>query len=161
MPMPRSFWIDGSATFTTVLSSMIMNSPTATATSVHHFRFSGVKSRARMTERLEQPLRPTWYGYPVRFARVRLHLEADRGRRREREPDQARAPLRCGALHGSPPHLYRRTRALLARCDRGPRARVLRALGTGRGHLSRQRVGHLVHGRQAESRLELRAQVGC
>src|SRR6266571_4080307 len=64
MPMPRSFWIDGSATFTTVLSSMIMNSPTATATSVHHFRFSGVKSRARMTERLEQPLRPTWYGYP-------------------------------------------------------------------------------------------------
>src|SRR6266496_2756135 len=64
IPMPRSFWIDGSATFTTVLSSMIMNSPTATATSVHHFRFSGVKSRARTTERLKQPLRPTWYGYP-------------------------------------------------------------------------------------------------
>src|SRR3989449_877839 len=64
MPMPRSFWIDGSATFTTVLSSMIMNSPTATATSVHHFRFSGVNSRARMTERLKQPLRPTCYGYP-------------------------------------------------------------------------------------------------
>ncbi len=41
-----------------------MNSPTATATSVHHFRFSGVKSRARTTERLKQPLRPTWYGYP-------------------------------------------------------------------------------------------------
>src|SRR2546422_878032 len=64
MPMPRSFWIDGSATFTTVLSSMIMNSPTATATSVHHFRFSGVNSRARMAERLKQPLRPTSYGYP-------------------------------------------------------------------------------------------------
>ena len=32
--------IDGSATFTTVLSSMIMNSPTETAASVHHFLFS-------------------------------------------------------------------------------------------------------------------------
>ena len=39
-PTPRSRWIDGTATFTTVLSSMIMNSPTATAPSVHHFRFS-------------------------------------------------------------------------------------------------------------------------
>ena len=47
--MPRSCWIDGSATFTTVLSSMIMNSPTATATSVHHLRFSGVNSRARIS----------------------------------------------------------------------------------------------------------------
>ena len=47
--MPKSSRIDGSATFTTVLSSMIMNSPTATATSVHHFLFSGVKRRARTT----------------------------------------------------------------------------------------------------------------
>src|SRR5262245_33141506 len=46
--MPRSFWIDGSATFTTVLSSMIMKRPTATATSVHHLRFSGAKSRVFM-----------------------------------------------------------------------------------------------------------------
>ena len=46
MPMPRSRWIDGRATFTTVLSSMIMKRPTATAASVHHFRFSGVKRRA-------------------------------------------------------------------------------------------------------------------
>ena len=37
--------IDGSATFTTVLSSMIMNSPTDTAASVHHFLFSGVTKR--------------------------------------------------------------------------------------------------------------------
>src|SRR4051812_28932286 len=34
--------IDGSATLTTVLSSMITNSPTDTAPSVHHFLFSGV-----------------------------------------------------------------------------------------------------------------------
>src|SRR5947207_3415800 len=38
--------IDGSATFTTVLSSMIMKSPNETAASVHHLRFSGVKRRA-------------------------------------------------------------------------------------------------------------------
>src|SRR3954470_1687605 len=35
---PRSFWIDGSATFTTVLSSMIMNSAKHMAASVHHLR---------------------------------------------------------------------------------------------------------------------------
>src|SRR3989454_6501573 len=64
MPMPRSCWIDGSATFTTVLSSMIMNRPTATATSVHHLRFSGVNSRARIPARLEHPPLPTSYGYP-------------------------------------------------------------------------------------------------
>jgi hypothetical protein len=33
----------GSATFTIVLSSMIMKSPNATAPSVHHLRFSGAK----------------------------------------------------------------------------------------------------------------------
>ena len=38
--------IDGSATFTTVLSSMIMKRPTETAASVHHFLFSGVTRRA-------------------------------------------------------------------------------------------------------------------
>ena len=41
--------IDGSATFTTVLSSMIMNSPTDTAASVHHFLFSGVTKRSHPT----------------------------------------------------------------------------------------------------------------
>src|SRR5579885_1403843 len=40
--------IDGSATFTTVLSSMIMNNPTETAASVHHFLFSGVTRRCSM-----------------------------------------------------------------------------------------------------------------
>ena len=38
--------IDGSATFTIVLSSMIMKSPKDTAASVHHLRFSSAKSRA-------------------------------------------------------------------------------------------------------------------
>src|SRR5262249_55561709 len=37
--------IAGSATFTTVASSMIMNSPSETAPSVHHRLFSGVTSR--------------------------------------------------------------------------------------------------------------------
>ena len=45
--MCRSLWIEDSATKTTVLSSMIMNSPKATAPSVHHFRFSSAKMRAR------------------------------------------------------------------------------------------------------------------
>src|SRR5919204_4349309 len=40
--------MDGSATFTTVLSSMIMNRPKETAASVHHFRFSGAKACAAM-----------------------------------------------------------------------------------------------------------------
>ena len=47
MPMFRSRWIDGSATFTIVLSSMIMKSPNETAPSVHHFLFSSAKIRAR------------------------------------------------------------------------------------------------------------------
>src|SRR3954447_8692956 len=64
MLMPSSCWIDGSATFTTVLSSMIMNSPTATATRVHHLRFSGVNSRARISERLEHAPPPTSVAYP-------------------------------------------------------------------------------------------------
>src|SRR5262245_31998930 len=41
--MSRSCAIDGRATFTIVLSSMIMNRPNETATSVHHFLFSGAK----------------------------------------------------------------------------------------------------------------------
>ena len=44
----RSRSIDGSATFTTVLSSMIMNRPNDTAASVHHLRFSGARIRAFM-----------------------------------------------------------------------------------------------------------------
>src|SRR3954447_11652690 len=44
----RSFWIDGSATFTTVLSSMIMNSAKHIAPRVHQRRFSSV-----MAERIE------------------------------------------------------------------------------------------------------------
>ena len=44
--MPSERRIDGSATFTTVLSSMIMNRPTDTAASVHHFLFSGVTKRS-------------------------------------------------------------------------------------------------------------------
>src|SRR4051794_34714952 len=42
---PRSFWIDGSATFTTVLSSMIMNSAKHMAASVHHLRLPSCRRR--------------------------------------------------------------------------------------------------------------------
>ena len=42
----RSRSIDGSATFTTVLSSMIMKRPNDTAASVHHFLLSSAKIRA-------------------------------------------------------------------------------------------------------------------
>ncbi len=44
---PRSFWIDGSATFTTVLSSMIMKSEKLIAASVHHLRFCSVIACSR------------------------------------------------------------------------------------------------------------------
>jgi hypothetical protein len=50
-PMPRSRWIDGSATFTTVLSSMIMKRANASAPSVHHLRFSSAKTLARIVLR--------------------------------------------------------------------------------------------------------------
>ena len=46
--IPRSLWIAGSATFTTVLSSMIMNRANATDASVHHFLFSSVRILALM-----------------------------------------------------------------------------------------------------------------
>src|SRR5204863_1711382 len=41
----RSRWIDGSATFTTVLSSMIMNSAKHMAARVHHLRFPSWRRR--------------------------------------------------------------------------------------------------------------------
>ena len=44
--VPRSRWIDGRATFTTVLSSMIMKRPKETAASVNHLRVSSAKIRA-------------------------------------------------------------------------------------------------------------------
>src|SRR5213595_802647 len=110
MLIPRSLRIDGSATFTTVLSSMIMKRPTATAASVHHFRFSAVKSRALTSGRLENP---------VPFARGRLHLDADPRGRRERQPDSAGATPRGRALPRPPSHLHRGAGALLARRDRG------------------------------------------
>src|SRR5438093_4899488 len=97
-PMWRSFWIDGSATFTTVLSSMIMNRPTATAASVHHFLFSGVKSLALTLQRLENS-----YASP----RGGVRLDADAGAGRERERHAARAAARGRALSRPPPHLDR------------------------------------------------------
>ena len=39
---PKSSWIAGRATFTTVVSSMIMNTPIATDARVNHLRLSGV-----------------------------------------------------------------------------------------------------------------------
>src|SRR5262249_33974382 len=54
-PAPRSRWIDGSATFTTVLSSMIMKSPKETDASVSHLRFSSARIRALMTTQTSQP----------------------------------------------------------------------------------------------------------
>src|SRR3954452_20876362 len=40
---PRSSWMDGSATFTTVLSSMIMKRAKHMAASVHHLRLSSFR----------------------------------------------------------------------------------------------------------------------
>ena len=58
--MCRSAWIEGSATFTTVLSSMIMNSPNDTAASVHHLRRSGANSLALIvSSHLVSALPPT------------------------------------------------------------------------------------------------------
>ena len=48
-PTPRSRWIEGNATFTTVLSSMIMNRPNETAASVHHFLLSSVTRRSNIS----------------------------------------------------------------------------------------------------------------
>src|SRR4051794_31063359 len=48
----RSRWIDGSATFTTVLSSMIMNSAKHIAASVHHLRLSSVRRKRSGTCRV-------------------------------------------------------------------------------------------------------------
>src|SRR6266550_763126 len=109
MLIPRSLRIDGSATFTTVLSSMIMKSPTATAASVHHFRFSAVKSLALTSGRLENP---------VPFARGRLRLDADARAGRERQRDPARAAPRRRALPRPPSDLDRGAATLLAGRDR-------------------------------------------
>ena len=48
----RSSWIVGSATFTTVLSSMIMKRPNETANSVHHLRCCSSTMLARIRARM-------------------------------------------------------------------------------------------------------------
>src|SRR5262249_47977976 len=74
---PSELRIDGSATFTTVLSSMIMNSPTDTAASVHHCLFSAVTRRClirlpsgRSKLATANLARPTARGGRVGYARV-------------------------------------------------------------------------------------------
>ena len=57
-PIPRSAWIDGSATFTTVLSSMIMKRPNETAASVNHLRVSSAKIRSLSSGTSEAWTRP-------------------------------------------------------------------------------------------------------
>src|SRR5262245_26876678 len=151
MLMPRSFRIDGSATFTTVLSSMIMKRPTATAASVHHFRFSAVKSLVLTPVRLENP---------VPFTRGRLRLDAHARAGGERERHAACAAPGGRALPRPPSRLDRRARALLAGGDRGPGVGVLRAVERGCRRLARARMGEVVRRRKAESRLELCPQVG-
>src|SRR5215831_19932409 len=74
MEMPRSARIDGRATFTTVLSSMIMKSPNETAASVHHLRFSSLIRRAVTS-------------VPARLAERRPGLpHEERSRERLRQP---------------------------------------------------------------------------
>src|SRR5262245_2831915 len=82
--MPRSSWIDGSATFTTVLSSMIMKRPTETAAKVHHLRFSGAKSRAFIRVR---------FGKSYRLRHVCL-VVTDTGAARGPAPEIRRGPKR-------------------------------------------------------------------
>src|SRR5262245_45607231 len=149
--MPRSLRIDGSATFTTVLSSMIMKRPTATAASVHHFLFSAVKSLALTTVRLENP---------VPFARGRVRLGADQGAGRERQRHAARSAARSRALPRPGPDLDRGARPVLAGPDRRSGPRVLRAVDGGGRRLGRPRVGEVVRRREAEPRVELRAPLG-
>src|SRR3954451_7396771 len=151
MLIPRSSRIDGSATFTTVLSSMIMNRPTATAASVHHFRFSAVKSLALTLQRLENS-----YASP----RGGVRLDADAGAGRERKRHAARAAAWRRAISRPPSHLDRGARAVLAGGLRGPRAGVLRAVDGRRRRLAWARMGDVVRRRKAESRLELRASLG-
>ena len=95
------------------------------------------QSSSHPGERLEHHTRPFEVWLPVRFARDGVHLEPEPRGRRERERDQARAPTRRGGLRRPAPDLGRGTGALLARGDRGSRARVLRALGTRLGHVAR------------------------
>ena len=161
--MCRSFSIDGSATFTTVLSSMIMKRPKATAASVHHFLFSSAKmpcshsnSRlastklvgAKLAERIRVP------------QGVRLHLEALGGARRARERDAAAAPPRSRELRRAARDLGRGARPLLARPRRRPRDRVLAALDVGRRLLARAGVVDVVQRRPRQRRAREPAPLG-
>src|SRR4051812_45691366 len=106
---------------------MIMKRPTATAASVHHFLFSGVKSRALTVPRLEKA-RVFLRCYPYACARARVRLDTRPGTDRERQPDAARPEARGGTLCRPPPRLRRGARPVLAGPDRGPRPGVLPAL---------------------------------
>src|SRR5438034_1267323 len=104
--MSRSRWIEGSATFTIVLSSMIMNRPKETAPSVHHFRFSAVKSPARIEKKLalanlRQGSKAPGTGGVLGCFRDRARLDTDRGGGPRRQCRTAHAPPRDRGLLGA------------------------------------------------------------
>ena len=110
-------WIDGSATFTTVLSSMIMNSPNETAASVHHLRCSSSTKLARIFART---LVETNSGRVAAVAEVVWAPGRGDARARERRP--ADAPARLRELPRARRALDRRPGVVLAGGRRGPRA---------------------------------------
>src|SRR5256885_7431835 len=157
--MPRSRWIAGSATFTTVLSSMIMKRAKQRAPSVHHFRFSSAKILARIRGKLA--------GTSLTVKAARLGFPGD-GRRLEPDPRGARAGERRPAdaharvrrLPGAAALLAGGSGAVLGRGRRGHGARVLAAVGARRGRLAGAGMGYVVRRRQAQPRVELRPSLG-
>src|SRR4051794_33212439 len=164
--MPRSALIAGSATFTTVLSIMIMKRAKHSAPSVHHLRFSSAKIFARTRPPCSRKLACT------RLARTSQSVKAyacPRGgdlasggsdpRAHERAAARAQARLRRLRLAGA--LLAGRAGALLARSDRRHAARVLASLGRGSRRVARAGVGDLVRRRPAQPGLELRPPLGA
>src|SRR5436190_18635307 len=166
--MPRSCWIAGRATFTTVLSSMIMKRAKQRAPSVHHLRFS----LAKILARISPPFDPS-DGSSPKLATTSLHVKrAELGFRRgghglgtrcgrarpgERGPADAHArfrrlPRAAAVLPGG-------AGALLGGGRRGHGHRVLAAVGARRRPLARAGMGDVVRGWQAQPRLELRPPV--
>src|SRR5881394_2701922 len=130
--MCRSFWIDRSATFTTVLSSMIMKSPNETATSVHHLRCSSSRKLLRIRARTAS----TPFGSTrLRVAVDGRDLDTERGGSRPRERRAPDAPARAFGLLGARPALAGGARMVLGGGGRGHGNRVLAAVETRGGHL--------------------------
>ena len=156
---PRSSWIDGSATFTTVLSSMIMKSAKHIAPSVHHLRLRSVIGAQAGHRRAALPAGSSARS-PVAPRSRRARRRASAARSRRSLAAAPRAPRRRAAISRSTRRVALRGGAhALDPAVLGVLARSTRPRRT-RGSTARLAAGREMPSRSATSLSERRLEGG-